>query len=634
MAPVRVRAFAWAIGLLAALTIGVSSRLWPAHPGDWNITWVVLLVEAAVALHFPLNVSPKLKINLAPAAYFAALLLFGPTDAIFLVVLSRFLGEATLALRRDPLTARRRREMLSLLFNTGQHVLAVSAAALVLFITLPRTAPVDLGRPVDFIALPASAAVLFIFDSAVVGLMVAVAQGRNPIHIWRRMGSLDVVQSSALYLLGIIAAASSRHTAWAPAFIALPAVLLYLSMRRTLNVSVSTQVVDAVEAMADTVDGRDARTAGHSKRVERLAIRLGSRVGMLPPDLESIRRAARVHDIGKMGIPDNVLLKSGALDPDEARQLARYPEIGYDVLGRFSEYERARNLVLRHRERVDGLGYPDRLEGVAIPLAAQVVGLADAIDSLLSDRPYRLALPIDDVIAQLLDERDRCWSRSLVDAAVAELQEFGAELAAATPSAQTAVTKLGGEAVETIAVSLAALDRRLHELDRQVNTDDLTGVLRRGAGISRLDGSINEARREQRPLSLVFVDVDGLKGTNDTAGHAVGDAVLLRVASTLTDAVAPDGFVFRYGGDEFVCVLPGRTETETAAMFESLQANYSEQFGGSFSAGFAGLKGEDSGSEVIGRADLDLYNRRRFAAPYVMRPKDAASDPDSAKRAI
>ena len=634
MAPVRVRAFAWAIGLLAALTIGVSSRLWPAHPGDWNITWVVLLVEAAVALHFPLNVSPKLKINLAPAAYFAALLLFGPTDAILLVVLSRFLGEATLALRRDPLTARRRREMLSLLFNTGQHVLAVSAAALVLFITLPRTAPVDLGRPVDFIALPASAAVLFIFDSAVVGLMVAVAQGRNPIHIWRRMGSLDVVQSSALYLLGIIAAASSRHTAWAPAFIALPAVLLYLSMRRTLNVSVSTQVVDAVEAMADTVDGRDARTAGHSKRVERLAIRLGSRVGMLPPDLESIRRAARVHDIGKMGIPDNVLLKSGALDPDEARQLARYPEIGYDVLGRFSEYERARNLVLRHRERVDGLGYPDRLEGVAIPLAAQVVGLADAIDSLLSDRPYRLALPIDDVIAQLLDERDRCWSRSLVDAAVAELQEFGAELAAATPSAQTAVTKLGGQAVETIAVSLAALDRRLHELDRQVNTDDLTGVLRRGAGISRLDGSINEARREQRPLSLVFVDVDGLKGTNDTAGHAVGDAVLLRVASTLTDAVAPDGFVFRYGGDEFVCVLPGRTETETAAMFDSLQANYSEQFGGSFSAGFAGLKGEDSGSEVIGRADLDLYNRRRFAAPYVMRPKDAASDPDSAKRAI
>ena len=147
MAPVRVRAFAWAIGLLAALTIGVSSRLWPAHPGDWNITWVVLLVEAAVALHFPLNVSPKLKINLAPAAYFAALLLFGPTDAILLVVLSRFLGEATLALRRDPLTARRRREMLSLLFNTGQHVLAISAAALVLFITLPRTAPVDLGRP-------------------------------------------------------------------------------------------------------------------------------------------------------------------------------------------------------------------------------------------------------------------------------------------------------------------------------------------------------------------------------------------------------------------------------------------------------------------------------------------------------
>ncbi|TMF92673.1 MAG: GGDEF domain-containing protein [Chloroflexi bacterium] len=157
---------------------------------------------------------------------------------------------------------------------------------------------------------------------------------------------------------------------------------------------------------------------------------------------------------------------------------------------------------------------------------------------------------------------------------------------------------------------------------------------RGSAGISRLDGSINEARREQRPLSLVFVDVDGLKGTNDTAGHAVGDAVLLRVASTLTDAVAPDGFVFRYGGDEFVCVLPGRTETETAAMFDSLQANYSEQFGGSFSAGFAGLKGEDSGSEVIGRADLDLYNRRRFAAPYVMRPKDAASDPDSAKRAI
>src|SRR5205823_12344713 len=112
-------------------------------------------------------------------------------------------------------------------------------------------------------------------------------------------------------------------------------------------------------------------------------------------------------------------------------------------------------------------------EEVSIPLSAQVVGLSDAIDSLLSYLPYRLALPIDDLIAQLLDERDRCWSRSLVDAAVAELQEFGAELAAATPSAQTAVTKLGGQAVETIAVSLAALDRRRHELDRAASTSCL-----------------------------------------------------------------------------------------------------------------------------------------------------------------
>ncbi|HKC19361.1 MAG TPA: GGDEF domain-containing protein, partial [Candidatus Dormibacteraeota bacterium] len=256
-------------------------------------------------------------------------------------------------------------------------------------------------------------------------------------------------------------------------------------------------------------------------------------------------------------------------------------------------------------------------------------------DSLLSDRPYRLALSLEDVTAQLLEERDRCWARSLVDAAVAELREFGPQLAAATPSAQSAVTHLGGQAVETIALSLAALDRRLHELDRQVNTDDLTGVLRRGAGISRLEAAIAETRRQRRPLSLVFVDVDGLKGTNDSSGHAVGDTVLLNVASTLTDAITPDGFVFRYGGDEFVCVMPDRSEAETAALFETVQANYAQQFGGSFSAGFAGLNAEESGSDLIGRADLDLYNRRRFAALYVIRPKDAAhNDPDSAKRAI
>lgn len=154
-------------------------------------------------------------------------------------------------------------------------------------------------------------------------------------------------------------------------------------------------------ALNMVLDLKDLRTGLHATRLAEWAVRVGERLGVSPEELQDIERASLLHDIGKIGVPDEVLFKPGKLTEEETEQARRHPEYGWAILKSVPGFERASLLVLHHHERYDGAGYPAGLAGEEIPLGARIVGVVDAYDAMISDRAYRKGLPREEAVRRL-----------------------------------------------------------------------------------------------------------------------------------------------------------------------------------------------------------------------------------------
>ena len=161
---------------------------------------------------------------------------------------------------------------------------------------------------------------------------------------------------------------------------------------------------DTLEALGSALDLKDAETEGHCQRVTAFTISIARTVPVPNAYLPVLARAAFLHDIGKMGVPDNVLLKPGPLDDAEKAIMRRHCQIGYDMLIRIPFLRDAAEIVLAHQEFFDGTGYPRGLKGEQIPLGARIFSIADSMDAMISDRPYRKALPM----SHAREEIQRC----------------------------------------------------------------------------------------------------------------------------------------------------------------------------------------------------------------------------------
>jgi len=166
--------------------------------------------------------------------------------------------------------------------------------------------------------------------------------------------------------------------------------------------------LDSAEAafvtLALTIEARDPLTRGHCERLARAAVRLGRALGLGDDDLFALHRGGYLHDVGKVGVPDAILLKPGPLTPKEFEQMKQHPEIGDALCAPLQSLRRVRPIVLLHHERLDGSGYPFGLRGDEVPLLAQIVGIVDVYDALTSGRPYRGALPPDRATQYLVAE--------------------------------------------------------------------------------------------------------------------------------------------------------------------------------------------------------------------------------------
>ncbi|MBI4885590.1 MAG: response regulator [Acidobacteria bacterium] len=169
-----------------------------------------------------------------------------------------------------------------------------------------------------------------------------------------------------------------------------------------------TDALDSAEAafvaLALTIEARDPTTKGHCERLSHRARLLGEVLGLPPTDLDALDRGGYLHDLGKVGVPDSVLLKPGPLSDGEFALMKRHAEIGDALCAPLHSLRHVRPIVRHHHERLDGSGYPDGLRGDQVPLLAQIVAVVDVYDAMTSARPYRAALPADAAVRHLLRE--------------------------------------------------------------------------------------------------------------------------------------------------------------------------------------------------------------------------------------
>jgi putative nucleotidyltransferase with HDIG domain len=358
-----------------------------------------LLALSVVAQFFHVSITPRRRINVANAVYFTVLLLFGATLATVLGTASQLLGQGLLTLRRG-----HRRTARAALFNASQYALALALGG-VTYQLLPQPWATLAGTTVFYLA-----------NTLLVAGIAGLQLGISPLELWLVGRPRNAFHESGLLLIGWITARTAVHDIWMPMVMAVPAAIVYTSLQR--HVQLVEQTVEAVEAMADVVDERDRYTFQHSKRVAEYSEKI-ARAMRLPRDqVETIRSAARVHDLGKIGVPDDVLRKPGKLTDEEWQLMRQHAEKGYQVLARFPEYTAGREMVHAHHEHWDGSGYPRGLAGDAIPLGAQIIAASDTFDAMTSDRPYRKALPIEVAAAELARGRGRQWSPAVIDAAM------------------------------------------------------------------------------------------------------------------------------------------------------------------------------------------------------------------------
>jgi len=218
-------------------------------------------------------------------------------------------------------------------------------------------------------------------------------------------------------------------------FLQKPADLAELEAR-VRNLAVSrrlTQDLDSAEkilfSIARMIEARDQSTGEHCERLERLAVAFGRKMDLRPEDLTTLRRGAYLHDIGKLGIPDAVLLKPGALTSEEWEIMRRHVEIGVEICSPLRSLRPVLPVIRHHHERWDGSGYPDGLAGEAIPFLARVFQVVDVFDALASERCYRPALGTEQALSLLEEEtfQKRWWDPGIVGQFTGFVRQVGLE---------------------------------------------------------------------------------------------------------------------------------------------------------------------------------------------------------------
>jgi putative two-component system response regulator len=250
--------------------------------------------------------------------------------------------------------------------------------------------------------------------------------GLDGIEVCRRLKADPATRLIPVVLITTLTASEDRVRgidAGADDFVSKPPVVAELEarLRSLVRLKRYTDELDSAEAvilsLGLTIEARDPYTHGHCQRLATYATALGRHLGLEEDQLVALHRGAFLHDVGKIGIPDAVLLKTGALTPSEYALMQQHTVIGDNLCSELRLLEDVRPIVRHHHEHPDGSGYPDRLTGEQIPLLARILSVVDVYDALTTERPYRSAFPPERAIQELRKEAAKGWKfPAIVDA--------------------------------------------------------------------------------------------------------------------------------------------------------------------------------------------------------------------------
>jgi diguanylate cyclase (GGDEF)-like protein/putative nucleotidyltransferase with HDIG domain len=410
----RFFSLSFRLGALVALVsivgvaAGVTGLILGTSSDILGLLIVVALVGGGQALALEVDEGA---ISFSAVGALAGAALFGPRAGLVLAV-------ATVAVDWSA----RGIALYHVLFNIGALTLASLAAAGVF-------AAAGTRELVVAAAGLAAGAVYFVINTGLYSLAIAVEGKESWWGVFKeRFGWLLPHYVVYGFIGGVMAIAYDAAHLYALAVFTVPLLLMrktqeaYLSHTRksarklreaaqtiqTQNVSLEQanrllkeRSTAAMESLSATVDARDSYTAGHSRRVQQLALAIGRELGLSQMELDLLGHAALFHDIGKLAIPDAILLKPASLSADEWTLMQSHAEEGARIIDRLGFLGDAVPAIRHHHERFDGTGYPERLRGEEIPLGARIIHVADALDSMLTTRIYRPAMPADEALAEL-----------------------------------------------------------------------------------------------------------------------------------------------------------------------------------------------------------------------------------------
>ena len=181
------------------------------------------------------------------------------------------------------------------------------------------------------------------------------------------------------------------------------------------NEKLEKAYLETIETLRFTVEAKDTYTRGHSDRVSEYSVLIGKHLGLSSDDIHLLRVGGLFHDIGKIGVPDSILLKTSKLTDDEYSEIKNHPKIGAQILSNATIFEKAIPIVKHHHERYDGFGYPEKLSGENIPYLARIAAVADSFDAMTSRRTYRDSLPLDIVIGEFEKNKGTQFDPNIAD---------------------------------------------------------------------------------------------------------------------------------------------------------------------------------------------------------------------------
>ncbi len=381
----------------------------------YNLSWIVVLFWGIFQFTLE-SLQVKLKkgatTSVTFATIFAAIILFGPliagTIALFQGVIWQDLFN-----RESPSSFR-------WLFNSMQHSISAITSGLAYqalggIVFLNANSGFTLSNfASQILPLIGAIGVFYIVNTLFVSLAISINEKISITDLWKLSFSWGDLNYLALGFLGIIFAQIYYFEPLALILLFIPLAIARQTFLRYMQLEDAYS--STIAALIRAIETKDPYTKGHSERVASLSAQIGKHLKLGEKDIESLKRIASLHDIGKIGVPKRILIKPGKLSEDEFQMVKQHPRIGARILKDVSFLRDLIPAIYYHHEKIDGSGYNSGLIGNNIPLFARIIALADSYDAMTSDRGYRKALPKQQVIEQLQANAGTQFDKSVVQA--------------------------------------------------------------------------------------------------------------------------------------------------------------------------------------------------------------------------